>query len=164
MPNNHVLDVAEYILSKQSTITAMKLQKLVYYGQAWHLAWTGKVLFSQPIQAWANGPVVKDLFDKHRGKYAVSPGSLGGDPANLSAKDTDLLDVVLQTYGPMSATQLSFLTHEEAPWQQARGEATAGAHSEAVISHASMQKYYKELSASDSAVHSASDVNFPAWA
>lgn len=164
MPVSNVLDVAEYILSKQSTITAMKLQKLVYYSQAWHLAWTGKPLFFQPIQAWANGPVVKELFDQHKGKYAVSPGSLGGDPANLSSRDTELVDVVLRTYGPMSATQLSFLTHEEAPWQQARGKATAGAHSEAVISNSSIQKYYRELNASKSAVHSASDVNFPAWA
>ncbi|WP_307850044.1 MULTISPECIES: type II toxin-antitoxin system antitoxin SocA domain-containing protein [unclassified Saccharopolyspora] len=42
-------------------MTAMKLQKLVYYSQAWHLVWDERPLFDEPVQAWANGPVVPDL-------------------------------------------------------------------------------------------------------
>lgn len=34
-----VFDVAEYILDKLQTTTAMKLEKLCYYCQAWSLAW-----------------------------------------------------------------------------------------------------------------------------
>lgn len=55
------LDVAKYILSKTGTIPAMKLQKLVYYSQAWALVWDEKPLFTAPIQAWANGPVCPRL-------------------------------------------------------------------------------------------------------
>jgi uncharacterized phage-associated protein len=53
-----VSDVAEYILEKVGETTAMKLQKLVYYSQAWHLAWTEQPLFKDKIEAWCNGPVI----------------------------------------------------------------------------------------------------------
>ncbi len=61
-----VADVAAYILEKCGPMTAMKLQKLVYYSQAWHLVWTEKPLFDNRIEAWANGPVVWELYDLPR--------------------------------------------------------------------------------------------------
>ncbi len=56
------LDVAAFILNKRGPMTAMKLQKLVYYSKAWHLVWEDKLLFTEPIEAWANGPVVPELY------------------------------------------------------------------------------------------------------
>ena len=38
-------DVASAILNRLGEMTAMKLQKLVYYSQAWHLVWEEKPLF-----------------------------------------------------------------------------------------------------------------------
>ena len=61
-----VFDVAKYVLKKTGQITTMKLQKLVYYCQAWSLAWDGKPLFPEEFKAWANGPVCQELFVKHR--------------------------------------------------------------------------------------------------
>ena len=55
-----VLDVAAYILKKLGSMTTMKLQKLVYYSQAWSLVWDEQSLFIESIEAWANGPVVSD--------------------------------------------------------------------------------------------------------
>ncbi len=49
------LDVAEYILREMGPVTAMKLQKLVYYSQAWSLVWDEEPIFEEEIQAWANG-------------------------------------------------------------------------------------------------------------
>ena len=51
-------DVAAYILQKKGEMTAMKLQKLVYYSQAWSVVWDERPLFHEKIEAWANGPVV----------------------------------------------------------------------------------------------------------
>lgn len=62
----NVYDVAEFILRKFGSMTAMKLQKLVYYCQAWSLVWDEKPLFPERIEAWANGPVVRELFDLDR--------------------------------------------------------------------------------------------------
>ena len=41
-PRIQVFDVAAYILQKTGSMTTMKLQKLVYYSQAWSLVWDEK--------------------------------------------------------------------------------------------------------------------------
>ncbi len=62
-----VFDVAKYVLKQLGSITTMKLQKLVYYCQAWSLGWDGKPLFGENFEAWANGSVCPELFHKHQG-------------------------------------------------------------------------------------------------
>jgi len=64
-------DVGRYILEKSGEITAMKLQKLLYYSQAWHLVWDERPLFTEDFQAWANGPVIPELYHMHKGKFKV---------------------------------------------------------------------------------------------
>ena len=76
-PIIRVFDVAAYILQKMGAMTTMKLQKLVYYSQAWSLVWDEKPLFVEDIEAWANGPVVRELFDYHRGMYEISAMPIG---------------------------------------------------------------------------------------
>ena len=39
----------------------MKLYKLCYFSQGWHLAWTGKPLFSDEFEGWRHGPVSQKL-------------------------------------------------------------------------------------------------------
>lgn len=136
-----VQDVAAYILRRQGAMSAMKLQKLVYYAQAWSIARHGRVLFHQRIQAWAHGPVVRELFDLHRGQFVVS--SLpGGRPEVLSADERRHIDGVLLSYAHLSADTLSSMTHRERPWVDARSGIPAGARSWAEISHESMRRYY----------------------
>ena len=69
-----VVDVAEHILATSGEMTTMKLHKLLYYSQAWHLAWDGVPMFDDQIQAWANGPVVPAIYVFHRGQFRVKPG------------------------------------------------------------------------------------------
>lgn len=158
------LDVADYILQRCGTMTAMKLQKLVYYAQAWHLAWTGKPMFHEDVQAWANGPVVYELFRCHRGKYLVHPGSFRGEPSVIDRNRIESLEAVLDSYQDMTAAQLSELTHAEGPWRLARGSLPAGNKSHANISKKSMKDYYRALNSSPDTVHDVSEINFPAWA
>ena len=67
-----VFDVAKYILEKQGSMTTMKLQKLVYYSQAWSVVWDEKPIFEERIEAWASGPVVRELYEEHRGMFIIS--------------------------------------------------------------------------------------------
>lgn len=158
-------DVAAYILQQKGSMTAMKLQKLVYYSQAWNLVWDDKPIFQEPIQAWAHGPVVYELFKLHKGKYKVERTDFaGGKPGALNPDEVESIDVVLNLYGEMSGAQLSELTHAELPWKHARGATQESASSSVEISHESMKSYYSYLSDSDDAVHSIEEVNFPAWA
>lgn len=159
-----VHDVAAYILSKSSRMTAMKLQKLVYYSQSWHLAWTGEPLFEEKIQAWANGPVTYALFTQHRGKYWISQADLSrGNPAGLSADQVSSIDAVIDAYGGLSGAQLSALTHAETPWILARTGLGDGDHSSEEISPESMRSYYANLAGSGNSVETVDEINFPAW-
>jgi uncharacterized phage-associated protein len=81
----NVYDIADYILQKQGSMSAMKLQKLVYYAQAWSLAWTDTPLFNEDIQAWAKGPVVPALYYKHKTCFSLASGFFGGDPEKVSS-------------------------------------------------------------------------------
>lgn len=134
-------DVAAYILQKKGEMTAMKLQKLVYYSQAWSLVWDEEPLFNDRIEAWVNGPVVPTLYRSHRGMFKVSRWP-EGDPERLRSEQRETVDAVLNYYGDKSSQWLSDLTHREAPWNQARKGLDAGDPSKREISHASMAEYY----------------------
>jgi uncharacterized phage-associated protein len=134
-------DVARYILDRRA-MTAMKMQKLVYYSQAWHLARIGASLFDEPIEAWVNGPVVRELYDRHRGQFSLSDWP-SGDPDALAACQRDLVDEILGTYGEQSADWLSQLTHSEEPWRRAREGLPDTARSSAIIDPVVMECYYR---------------------
>ena len=89
----NVLDVAAYILQSAGDMTAMKLQKLVYYTQAWSLVWDDKPLFEEKIEAWANGPVIRELYDAHRSRYHLTEIA-GGMPNKLSENQKDSVFVI----------------------------------------------------------------------
>ena len=134
-------DVAAYILCKTGEVTAMKLQKLVYYSQAWSLVWDEEPLFRERIEAWTNGPVIPDLYRHHKGLFKVSAW-LKGDPENLTEAQRQTVDAVLKYYGGKSSQWLSDLTHREAPWLNARKGLEPGDPSKREISHASLAEYY----------------------
>lgn len=146
-----VEDVAAYILLKRGPMTAMKLQKLCYYSQAWHLVWEEKPLFDEPIEAWANGPVVVDLYRLHRGRFSLATTDIPGDPAQLLESERNTIDVVVGFYGDMSAHQLSELTHREAPWAIARRDAGLAEwqRGSVPITTYSMFEYYDGLTTAD---------------
>ena len=139
------IDVARYILDKRGMMTAMKLQKLVYYSQAWSLVWDERPLFPEQIQAWMNGPVVRELYDEHKGKFSLSALDIGGNPLLLDETAKETIDAVLDFYGDKSAQWLSDLTHKEAPWQRAREGVGVMDNSERPIEHEWMADYYMRV-------------------
>lgn len=139
-------DVAAYILENQGDMSAMKLQKLVYYSQAWSLVWDDEPLFDNKIEAWANGPVVRDLYDKHRGQFHVSKGNFQEYAlGNLTENQKDTINQVLNAYSQKSAQWLSDQTHSEMPWIQARQGLGDSDRGDREISLASMAEYYGSL-------------------
>jgi uncharacterized phage-associated protein len=138
-----VFDVAAFILHEKGSITAMKLQKLVYYCQAWSLIWDEQPLFEESIEAWTNGPVVRDLYEAHRGKFSLTQSDLCGNRLNETQRETVL--AVLHDYGNKSSQWLSDLTHNERPWQEARKGLLPGERGNKVISLASMAEYYEAV-------------------
>lgn len=154
-----VHDVAAYILSKQSPMSTMKLQKLVYYSQVWQLVWVDETLFDDPIEAWANGPVVYDLFRAHRGRYTAEDPWDDGSPANLTDEQRDTVDAVLATYGKLDGRQLSALTHSERPWIEAREGLRPTERSHTPIRLEVMKDFYSALD-DDPAAQPIGDLNW----
>jgi uncharacterized phage-associated protein len=141
-----VHDVAAFILKDRLPMNAVKLQKLVYYSQAWSLVWDEKPLFPEHIEAWVNGPVVPALFKEYRGLFEVTEIKKG-DPKKLSPEQVETIEVVLQFYGDKSAQWLSQLTHMEDPWRNAREGLAPTERGDSKIGLDSMQEYYGALAA-----------------
>jgi len=122
-------------------ITNLKLQKLLYYTQAWHLALTGAPFFGEPIEAWIHGPVVPSEFRRFR-EFRWNPIDTAGTPCT-EERACQHIAAVLDVYGGFSATQLERLTHSEDPWKNARCGLDLDTPSRNVISQTSMREYYR---------------------
>jgi len=128
-------------------MTAMKLQKLVYYSQAWALVLLGRPLFSEEFRAWREGPVCGPLYHGHRGQFLVS--SWPGNPDALRQDEADAVRRVLCAYGDKNASWLSDLTHREQPWIDARKGLGPGENGTIVITKESMRTYYSGADSSE---------------
>ena len=143
-----VLDVAKYIVDACGEADTWKLQKLVYYCQAWSLVWDERPLFESRIEAWANGPVCPELFARHKGLYAVGPSAPiwdGANPCALTECERDTVNAVLRDYGSLPGYELRELTHLEEPWKQARNGVPPMENCSNEITHDSMRLYYGAL-------------------
>jgi uncharacterized phage-associated protein len=132
---NFFLDLAE---ASGTTLSPMKLQKLVYFAHGWHLAILGTPLIDEQVEAWKFGPVIRTLYHEFKScgnqaiqSRAVSYKLLPGNgckiettrPTIHKTDDTkpsrDLLQKVWDIYSKYSAIQLSNLTHQDGtPWKQ----------------------------------------------
>lgn len=118
--------VADYFIlrvdeSTGDVMTNLRLQKLVYYAQAWHLALTGKPLFDDDFEAWIHGPVVPHLYRRFKDNGWRPIDRAATSPILPMDDETrDVLEEVWSAYGQFSATHLEELTHSEDPWIDAR--------------------------------------------
>ena len=141
-----VLDVAAYILQQMGSMSTWKLQKLVYYCQSWSLLWDDDVIFPEEIEAWANGPVVRELYNVHENQYRIRSEDIeNGDSDNLSAVQKETVDVVLKDYGDKSNQWLSDLIHMEDPWKNSRKGMPVGERGNTVIPKQDLAEYYGSL-------------------
>lgn len=119
----NVLDIANRLLQKMNEVsngmelmTNMKLQKMLYYQQGFHLAVFDTPLFDEEIEAWMYGPVVPSVFEYYRsyGKNGIVPSDEDFDFED--SKEESLFNEVFKVYGIYSATGLMEMTHSETPW------------------------------------------------
>ena len=120
------LDIANKLLlaaSRDSVIEGqgelmsnMKLQKMLYYQQGFHLAVFGTPLFDEPIEAWMYGPVVPSVYEHYKkyGYNGIAPESI--EEIELEPQEQALFDEVYKVYTAYSAVGLMNMTHQETPW------------------------------------------------
>ncbi|MDC8001518.1 DUF4065 domain-containing protein [Aequorivita todarodis] len=154
-----------YCQNKGVSISPLKLQKLLYYVQVWHIIKFDKYTFFEELpEAWVNGPVYRTVYNTFKDKFFRNDNfKYGYDEEKLSkelSKHLDKLDLtpdqqkllfaVLDSYGVMSDEKLVFLTHREDPWNEAREGLSPIARSTNKITVDSIYNYYtKRLKKND---------------
>ena len=126
-------------MMRRATLSNLKLQKLVYYAQGFHLAIHGKQQFPQAIEAWEHGPVVPWLYRQLRqhGAEPVPRPENGIDSSKYPAEVRELLDDVWSVYGQYSAANLRPITHAEPAWKEAHAMGPSSP-----ISEQTMKEYF----------------------
>src|SRR5947209_8901261 len=90
-------------------LTNLRLQKLLYYAQAWSLVLRESELFPEEIEAWCWGPVVPAVYNKLPDGQGASqiPSTMFVDAPDLPPEDLELVRSVWEAYDQYSALQLS---------------------------------------------------------
>lgn len=145
-------DACDYVIVKLNStdevLSHLKLQKLLYYIQAWHLAFEKKPLFSSNFQAWVHGPISKEIFDRFKAdKSLYSDITIDDlraefDISSLNEMDTEHINEVLDAYAKFRGVQLEEMSCKEQPWISARKGVNIMARSENIIDNDEMIIYY----------------------
>jgi len=146
--NDRALLIAKYFIARNNKekkgLTNKKLQKLLYYAQAWNLVFNNKKLFNNDIEAWIHGPAVPSVYAKYKsfGFNDINEKVDEKDFQNLKKNEIRVLNAVWNIYGKYDADYLETLTHNEEPWLKARRDALPYQASSSVIPPALMKEYY----------------------
>jgi uncharacterized phage-associated protein len=153
------IDLAHYLINLAAAedepqfLTHLQLQKLVYYVQGWSLAMRDTPMFSERIEAWAHGPVVRDVYPSfaHHGYLPITSNSAStvdeiiSCPHELETEECELIRSVWEAYKGFSAFHLWWMTHSERPWIDARGGAAPADRCENEITTAAMKEFFDKL-------------------
>ena len=156
--NVNINDISDYIIlmcnENGVDVSPLKLQKLLYYIQAWHMVYFNKTkLFEEMPQAWVNGPVYPAVYQRFKRipRYSSITIENAGIKSSLQDKakaldlsrdQFDFLDSIFQFYGVMDHDRLVFLTHTEGPWSEKRVGLMPYEQSTTELSADSMYDYY----------------------
>lgn len=125
-------------------LSQLKLQKMVYYADAWFLVNHGEALIEDNFEAWVHGPVVRSLYTRFK-DYRWNPILLEVSAPELASKYKEHLEEIYAVFGRFSGFELEQMTHNELPWTEARGSIAADEACENVINKETMRKFYTEM-------------------
>lgn len=135
--NYDVLDVSRYIINYSNKndygISNLKLQKLLYFVQAYFLIQTGHPCFKDKIEAWDFGPVVPVAYREFKGfagmdiptlksyiafdeNYIWNTKHIEFEENCIDNDDKTLIDKIVDEFSNYSATDLVELTQHQTPW------------------------------------------------
>lgn len=127
-------------------VTHLKVQKLLYFAQAWHMLGLDRPLFDEELQAWPHGPVEPSVWRAFRDhRWNPIPAPEGDVDEGLEADTLGILQQVRDIYGAYSAKKLEEMSHAERPWQMARAGLAPEAPCDRIIPKADIVDYYTEI-------------------
>jgi uncharacterized phage-associated protein len=132
--------VAAELRRRLPGVGVLKLHKLLYYVQGYHLAAIGRPAFNDTICAYENGPLIPSLWSEEKtGDWH--------DAADVELGEAELntIGYVVSRYGALSGTDLIHLTHAERPWQ----DADRSSRDNPPLDREVMREYFAEAARSD---------------
>ncbi|MGN1413927.1 MAG: Panacea domain-containing protein [Anaerovoracaceae bacterium] len=145
-----MLRVISYVFERLEEVTPLMLQKLLYFIQGTSYALYGRCMFVEDCQAWVHGPVYPEVYDLFK-DFKYNPiedarfAILDGTAEELTEEERNAIDLVLNTFGLYGGKVLERITHNEAPWREARAGYGDGIPSTELIPKASIRTYYKSI-------------------
>lgn len=142
-------NLARYVLSyttdRQIRMTHLKLHKVLYYIQGYHLQKYGEPLFCDEIQAWPYGPVIPNVYNQYLTNGALP--LICNETVHLDICDEQrlLIDKVIALKSPLPASRLVADTHKEDPWAAVEPQVLSGKR--VIISLEAMHNYFVKLEA-----------------
>lgn len=147
--------IADYFIAfsnaTHNLITNLKLQKLVYYAQAWHVAILGRRMFDAEFRAWVHGPVIYNLYNAYKSfsYHPIIRDDLTEEKyeeirSSIQKETLEVLDIVVDKYFGMTAFELEQLSHSESPWVLARAGLSREAVCNEIIKDIWMKDYYEK--------------------
>ena len=146
--------LSEYILERGGTMSHLKLQKVLFYVQAFHLAYFNQEIIADDFEAWVHGPVSRKIFYELRDKSLIYADlsfskSDGLSPSVfisqlLTQDQLELVNDVIDEYKIMSGGNLETITHTEQPWISARKGFAPCDKCNVVIPKTEIQSFYKQ--------------------
>ena len=140
--------IANYFLwlsnESGSFLSNLKLQKVLYYAQGWHLGLERQRLFTDQIEAWVHGPSIPRIYNRYK-KFSFSPIIENAKNPDLPNATKIFLQDVAKVFFPLDAYYLELATHREPPWLNARGNLAPDAPCKNPISVADMLDYFSHL-------------------
>lgn len=141
--------VIQYLLSKESDISHLALQKLLYYIQAFYYSIFGTEIFSDNCYAWMHGPVFPDVYSRYK-EYGCEPITIMSTDfsdvvSELSEDEIAVINAVESSFGQYSGTVLRKFTHNESPWIEARGSLLPTDKCSNIINREQINKYFESV-------------------
>lgn len=143
------IDVADFFLRlveperDGDMMSGLRLQKLLYYAQGWHLAFTREPLFTDEIQAWRDGPVVKSVYRALGSNMYTHIQPQDREPVAFDPETQSILEEVWRAYGGFTPQALRDRTHHEAPWKNAHAMANPYGWCAQPIDPADMAEFFQ---------------------
>ena len=149
--------LSNYILKNYGPMSHLKLQKLLFYAQAYHLGYFEEQLITDDFQAWVHGPVCRRIYDNLKDNSILYSDISFDEQANenpdqlfdalISSSQKELLSNILTELSSWTGLELESSTHQESPWIAARIGYSNADKCDKIISKESMKEFYsKEVS------------------
>ncbi|MFY0600700.1 MAG: DUF4065 domain-containing protein [Cyclobacteriaceae bacterium] len=142
---------ANYFLKKSidsdKSVTAIKLELMIYFAHAWHLAILGTSLINEAVLAWRHGPVIESIHLRYNKRGVNLFANLDAGTSNkLKKSDKYFLDQIWTHYCRMSEQEMISQCHKpNTPWESTYKKSS----SKIVIDNLLIKKYYRRLIATD---------------